>query len=47
MQEWAGERLTPPMDARRFDELQPMKATRFELEGCGWDEACALACLGP
>jgi len=39
-QEWAGDKLTPPMDGRRFNDLLPWKATRFEVTGTGWDEAC-------
>lgn len=32
-QEWAGDKLTPPMDGRRFNDLLPWKATRFEVTG--------------
>lgn len=34
-QEWAGDKLTPPMDGRRFNDLLPWKATRFEVTGGG------------
>eukprot|EP00438_Fugacium_kawagutii_P032334 Skav226351 [mRNA] locus=scaffold2980:290118:303127:- [translate_table: standard] len=39
-QEWVGDKLTPPMDERRYPDLLPWKATRFELTGTGWDESC-------
>lgn len=39
-QEWAGDKLTPPMDASRFGELLPWEPHRFEVTGTGWDEAC-------
>lgn len=39
-QEWAGDKLKPPVDARRYQELLPWKSTRFELTGTGWDESC-------
>jgi len=38
---FAGERLTPPMSKDRFEALKPWTPRRFELEGAGWDEACA------
>jgi len=38
---WVGDKLTPPMSKERFAALQPWEPRRFELEGAGWDEACA------
>eukprot|EP00930_Biecheleria_cincta_P073533 TRINITY_DN60810_c0_g1_i1.p1 TRINITY_DN60810_c0_g1~~TRINITY_DN60810_c0_g1_i1.p1 ORF type:complete len:756 (+),score=107.24 TRINITY_DN60810_c0_g1_i1:73-2340(+) len=37
----AGDQLTPPMDAGRFDSLLPWSPHRFEVAGLGWDEAGA------
>jgi len=39
--QWAGNELTPPVDARRYDSLLPFESQQFTLSGTGWDEACA------
>ncbi|CAE7366866.1 yqeH [Symbiodinium pilosum] len=39
--EWAGERLIPPVDPRRYDSLLPWESHQFSFTGTGWDEACA------
>eukprot|EP00929_Paragymnodinium_shiwhaense_P000725 TRINITY_DN100960_c0_g1_i1.p1 TRINITY_DN100960_c0_g1~~TRINITY_DN100960_c0_g1_i1.p1 ORF type:complete len:794 (-),score=173.12 TRINITY_DN100960_c0_g1_i1:157-2538(-) len=36
-----GNPLTPPFSKSRYQALQPWETHRFELQGCGWDEACA------
>lgn len=37
----AGTVLTPPMSPQRFTDLQPWVQHRFELQGAGWEGACA------
>jgi len=38
---FAGDLLTPPLAAEQYHRLQPWIPKSFELQGNGWDEACA------